>query len=265
MQKENKGEEDFDLLLERHKLIQQQLESLEKQEKAALAAENIIDETFIDIPLDDRVFEAGIPNIGTGVSTEPDVTENENFCEETSQQLSVNTNMGNDDDSINSELDSTSTKNFLPFKIKAQYSSVPSLSERSRLDLEMRKTKGESTVNLATVESNSSMNSTKIPASDSSSQVMSVDPMLPLGVKAASTGGPESNSKRPKRRRRSRRRKKTPAEKFTPNTGTVPKTNATLVDPHTELENKLFDLAVTSSFQEEALVTYNQDLETNTR
>ena len=265
MPKEKQGEDDFELLLERHKLIQQQLETLEKQEKAALAADHIIDETFIDIPLDDTINQSVTTN-----RVNAPANEDKLVFEDTSDKSLITDNSRNDNinelskeiDTVKTEDEEISSRTFSPFKIKPLYTSVPSLSERSKHDLELRKTKGEPTANLNTTENNSSVTDSVTPASTNQKsiapQAVVVDPVLPLGSRLISVVGPELNSKRSKRRRRQRRRKKSVQEQLASNTRTIPTTRTVLVDPHAELENKLFDLALSSDFQGDPVLVHSE-------
>ena len=164
------------------------------------------------------------------------------------------TQVSNQSDSFVPEEEDDTPKSFLPFKIKPQYSSVPTLSERSRVDLEMRNSKGESTTNLSTTDSNTSDNLL------AAGRVLSELPSL---SQAISSGIPKVLSKRQKKRRRARKRKNNASKKL--NSGTLLKSNAPSVDPHVELENKLFDMAVTSKFEEEPLLSHSEHFEPNSK
>lgn len=149
-------EEEFDdyrILLQRHRLIQQQLAALEKQENSTLGEDNFIDDSFVDIPVGETQ-----PNLP--FANERNLDSFEHSLEETykkegelnSQQLNVDrnmtlsetsneiTNMERTDDLIETESsgEGAAQKPFLPFKIKPRYSNVPSVKELSQKDLEQR-------------------------------------------------------------------------------------------------------------------------------
>lgn len=148
--------DDYRILLQRHRLIQQQLAALENQENSSLGDDSIIDDTFIDIPVEDTQLENE-----TNLQNVPDQLEQTNQLDNRTQdslQSREDTNAtysetGNeiyDLDKRNETLDKEMTgetvaaKSFLPFKIKPRYSNVPSIKELSQKDLEKRKTNQQS-------------------------------------------------------------------------------------------------------------------------
>ena len=114
------------MLLERHKLIQQQLESLERQEQAALDSD--IDDSFIDIPIGDNDVEiAG----GSG-------GELNDLKEGKTSLQAVHGRSGAEDPGDDARTEELTNKAFEPFKIKPLHPTIPSIQERSRIDIEAR-------------------------------------------------------------------------------------------------------------------------------
>ena len=147
--------DDYRILLQRHRLIQQQLAALENQENSTLGDDNIIDETFVDIPVEDTK-----PDLMLHVGNETnqgsfsvslgqahlleDRRQGGNFSHLDANMPDFETsNEVYDLDERNEILDNelAAAKPFLPFKIKPRYSSVPSIKELSQKDLEQRGTK----------------------------------------------------------------------------------------------------------------------------
>ena len=145
--------DDYRILLQRHRLIQQQLAALEKQESSTLEEENIIDDTFIDIPVEDTQPDQSVVNEGNLESFTDSLVENPERDEVMNlQQSNLNrnlTNVVNSGELENSEQiddlfmsgkpeNSNSPKPFVPFRIKPRYTGVPSIKELSQKDLELR-------------------------------------------------------------------------------------------------------------------------------
>lgn len=145
--------DDYRILLQRHRLIQQQLAALEKQESSTLEEENIIDDTFIDIPVEDTQPDQSLVNEGNLESFTDSLVENPERDELMNlQQSNLNrnlTNVVNSGELENSEQiddlfmsgkpeNSNSPKLFVPFRIKPRYTGVPSIKELSQKDLELR-------------------------------------------------------------------------------------------------------------------------------
>lgn len=95
--------DDFDLLLKRHKQIQLQLETLEREESEALLENEdiIIDDSFIDIPVDSHLDELASKPGSSGV-----------ISNDVSQEKSI-------------------PEKFSPFKIKPLRPPIPSIKELS--------------------------------------------------------------------------------------------------------------------------------------
>ena len=142
---ENEGPDDFELLLERHRLIQQQLETLERQEKVAL--ESDIDDSFIDIPVgnNEDAFAAGCEIDRDAFNVDSldgrNIYSVDNYNERTSPNQTSDMIGDSDRGSSNSVEESAQevAKTFSPFKIKPRYPPIPPLHERSRIDLQTRK------------------------------------------------------------------------------------------------------------------------------
>ncbi|XP_048578387.1 zinc finger C3H1 domain-containing protein isoform X2 [Nematostella vectensis] len=209
----SKGDtDDFDLLLERHKLIQQQLEALEKQEQAALD-EEVIDDSYVDIPVEDlRRKDQGNNN-----------NEDDDF------------EIG-DGDSRDAERKQEKPKAFAPFKIRPLRPHIPSLKELSQK--ESKSDGGVTEVMQAPSVTDSCANATI--ASDNPSTL----PKIKVQIKNQSV---TARRKRRRARRRNRKaemrwwsykRKDDDTESSAPQS--VPP-----VDAHSELEEKLLTLAVT--------------------
>ena len=145
--------DDYRILLQRHSLIQQQLAALEKQESSTLGEDNIIDDTFIDIPVEDtqpdllRVNERDLQNFSNSLD---ETYEKEDVLN--SQELNIDRNatsietsneiysLEKSNDLLESEQtgEAMAPKAFSPFKIKPRYSNLPSIKELSQKDLEQR-------------------------------------------------------------------------------------------------------------------------------
>lgn len=145
--------DDYRILLQRHRLIQQQLAALEKQESSTLEDENIIDDTFIDIPVEDTQRDQSVVNEGN-LESFTDLLVESSVRDEVMnlQQSNLNrnlTNVVNSSELENSEQiddlfmsgkpeNSNSQKPFVPFRIKPRYTGIPSIKELSQKDLELR-------------------------------------------------------------------------------------------------------------------------------
>lgn len=153
--------DDYRILLQRHRLIQQHLAALENQENSTLGDDNIIDDTFVDIPVEDTQ-----PNLLLekekqlqSFSDQLDETYQLDYGRQDGFQSHEDVNIAyfetgseiNDFDKRNEMLNNemsgeTGTpKLFLPFKIKPRYGNVPSIKELSQKDLEQRTAKQQST------------------------------------------------------------------------------------------------------------------------
>lgn len=150
-------EEEFDdyrILLQRHRLIQQQLAALENQENSTLGDDNLIDDTFVDIPVEDTQPDLSLEN-ETNLQNFPDQRDQTSQLDNRTQddfQSHRDTNSMYSETNIEmyetmgSEMlgETAAPKPFLPFKIKPRYSNVSSIKELSQRDLEQRKTKQQS-------------------------------------------------------------------------------------------------------------------------
>ena len=228
--------DDYSLLLERHRLIQQQLEALEKQE--SLADDDIIDDTFVDIPIEDD--EQSLER-----SRE---WENNSHSKIDSQDLVVDSNdeyfeIHSENYALEAENDTRveelmKPKVFLPFKIRTQYSTVPSIQELSRKDLEQKQTKQEDDGSTSI-----GIDNVKDLGSD---QYIRTDSQVQKKVRATKT-------KRNRQRRRKRKLSRSITQSKTRN-GKLEKSMVggsnvaaqSHVDPHNELEARLMSLATSS-------------------
>ena len=140
--------DDYRILLQRHRLIQQQLAALEKQENSTLVEDNIIDDTFVDIPVEytqpdlllvnERNLESFHHSLEQTHKEEGGLNLDRNMTSaETTSEIYT---LERTDDLIESESSGEGTlqKSFLPFKIKPRYNNVPSVQELSQKDLEQR-------------------------------------------------------------------------------------------------------------------------------
>lgn len=234
--------DDYRILLQRHRLIQQQLAALEKQESSTLGEDNIIDDSFIDIPVEDTlpnlslVGERNLEGIGHSLAQ----TRNEGFLN--TQQFNVDRSVtsiatGNEIYNLESAgnlLEGESSgegmtqKPFLPFKIKHLYNSVPSIKELSQKDLEQRGAKKY----IETAEDDVSEN---LPAKK--------------GSQTQSEGQRRGKLSRARKNRRKRKRKASQGSTQTNSmTNNEAMGNASIeqgghVDAHNELEARLLSLA----------------------
>lgn len=225
--------DDYRILLQRHRLIQQQLAALENQENSALGDDNIIDDTFIDIPVEDTQTDLPLEN-ETNLQHFRDQLKQTNQLENRTQDAlhsfedtdityGVTGNEVYDStkriETLDNELygETETTKPFLPFKIKPRYNSVPSIRELSQKDLEQRRTNQQS----RTVDEGNALEN---------SQTLSIN----------STRGSLSKAKKNRRKRKRKLSQNAsqsninnrPASTFEANQGSH-------VDPHNELEARL--------------------------
>lgn len=144
--------DDYRILLQRHRLIQQQLAALENQENSSAGEDNIIDDTFIDIPVEDTKSDLPIENENGHENFE---SRGQNTLYLPADMNLLHTGSGNEMDDmegaseiLDSELtaETAQPKPFLPFRIKPLYTSVPSIKELSQKDLEQRKVKVEDSI-----------------------------------------------------------------------------------------------------------------------
>lgn len=223
--------DDYRILLQRHRLIQQHLAALENQENSALGDDNIIDDTFVDIPVEDTQSDLCLEqekNLQTystplGQTSQLDYSKQDDFYSHGDVNLPYfeTNDFENRNEMQDSEMSSeTGTpKPFLPFKIKPRYSNVPSIKELSEKDLEERKAKQPSTT-----KDNSSENS-QIPSQSSKR---------------------ENLSKIKKNRRKRKRKVSQNARQSNINSrpvGTTASNQGSHVDPYNELEARLLSLA----------------------
>ena len=153
--------DDYRILLQRHRLIQQHLAALENQENSTLGDDNIIDETFVDIPVQDTQSDLLLEkerNLQTfsdqlGQTYQLDYSRQDDFESRGDVNLayfetgSETNDFGNRNEMQDNDMsgETGAQKPFLPFKIKPRYSNVPSIKELSQQDLEQRKAKQPST------------------------------------------------------------------------------------------------------------------------
>lgn len=206
--------DDFDLLLERHKEIQLQLENLEREESAALLDnEDIIDDSFVDIPVDgDGKSGLNLEDSGEGTS-------------------------GVDSSEINQE--KNLPDKFLPFKIKPLRPPIPTLKELSeKKDEDVEQSLDNETTN------------GDLPSTS--------DDTVPLNTdrsQADTSSKPNVSASVKRRRRRMRKKKqrviKKPTVAVNKDIVVSPKDeNAKLMEPTTEIEAKLMQLATSSENNE---------------
>ena len=229
--------DDYRILLQRHRLIQQQLAALEKQESSTLAEDSIIDDTFIDIPVEEEKFSGSLQ---------------QTYGKEeilNSQQSNVDRNLmyvesGNEIDNseknydlLESEQsgDSITRKTFLPFKIKPRYSTVPSIKELSQKDLEQRDARQ---YNVTAVESNDAENL----------------PVKEKNDKQTRSQRTRNRGKLSRARKNRRKRKRNLSQGANQNSSainsqpveTVGPNQESHVDPYNELEARLMSMADSS-------------------
>lgn len=223
--------DDYRILLQRHRLIQQHLAALENQENSALGDDNIIDDTFVDIPVEDIQSdfclerEKNLQTYSTqlGQTSQLDYSKQDDFYSHGDLNLPYfeTNDFDNRNEMQDNEMSSeTGTpKPFLPFKIKPRYSNVPSIKELSQKDLEERKSKQPST------------------AKDHSSE----NSQIPL-----QSSKRENLSKVKKNRRKRKRKVSQNARQSNINSrpgGTTASNQGSHVDPYNELEARLLSLA----------------------
>jgi len=208
--------DDFDLLLERHKQIQLQLENLEREESAALLDnEDIIDDSFIDIPIgNDTKHSQG--HLGEGTS-------------------------GVDSSAVSEE--KPLPDKFSPFKIKPLRPPIPTLKELS----EKQKAKDNFAEGL---NSESTTGTSDVPTT--SDDGISKHPLDNLQVKKKNK--PSTSSKR-RSRRRIRKKKQQMKQKAcnvttNKNVGSSKPEFTKLMEPTTEIEAKLLQLSTSSANNE---------------
>lgn len=230
--------DDYRILLQRHRLIQQHLAALENQENSTLGDDNIIDDTFVDIPVEDTQSDLLLEkekNLETfsdhlGQTYQLDYRRQDDFQSHEDVNLAYfeTSSETNDFDKRNEQMDNemsgeTGTpKPFLPFKIKPRYGNVPSIKELSQQDLEQRKAKQQSTT-----KGNGSENSQTL-----------------------SQNSKRENLSKVKKNRRKRKRKVSQnARQSNINSrpvGATASNQSSHVDPYNELEARLLSLAGSS-------------------
>ena len=230
--------DDYRILLQRHRLIQQHLAALENQENSTLGDDNIIDDTFVDIPVEDTQSDLSLErekNLQTfsdqlGQTYQLDYRRQDDFQSHEDGNLAYfeASRETNDFDKRNETMDNemsgeTGTpKPFLPFKIKPRYGNVPSIKELSQQDLEQRKAKQQSTT-----KGNGSENSQTL-----------------------SQNSKRQNLSKVKKNRRKRKRKVSQnARQGNLNSrpaGAIASNQSSHVDPYNELEARLMSLAGSS-------------------
>lgn len=241
--------DDYRILLQRHRLIQQQLAALEKQENSTLGEDSIIDDSFVDIPVEDAQPDLSLVN-ARNLESFNDSLEQMNGKEDVlnSQQLNVDRNMASPEanneiyildksnDALEGELseEAMTTKTFLPFKIKPRYSNVPSIKELSQKDLDQRE--GKKYVETA-AESNNSEN---LPIKESN-QTQS------RGAKKRGRLSQARKNRRKRKRKSSQDASQSDAAINIQPVGTVSSNQGSHVDPHNELEARLMSLAGSSA------------------
>jgi len=227
--------DDYRILLQRHRLIQQHLAALENQENSTLGDDNIIDDTFVDIPVEDTQSdlllekEKNLQELSDplGQIYQLDYSRQEDFQSHEDVNLAYfeTRSETSDFDKQNETMDidmsgETGTpKPFLPFKIKPRYGNVPSIKELSQQDIEQRKAKQQSTT-----KGNGSENSQTL-----------------------SQNSKRENLSKVKKNRRKRKRKVSQnARQNNLNSrpvGATPANQSSHVDPYNELEARLLSLA----------------------
>ena len=153
--------DDYRILLQRHRLIQQHLAALENQENSTVGDDSIIDDTFVDIPVEDTQSdlllekEKHLQTFSDQLSQtyqldyrrQHDFQSHEDVNLAFFETSSETNNFDNRNETIDNEMsgETGTPKPFLPFKIKPRYGNVPSIKELSQQDLEQRKAKQQST------------------------------------------------------------------------------------------------------------------------
>ena len=230
--------DDYRILLQRHRLIQQHLAALENQENSTLGDDNIIDDTFVDIPVEDTQSHFSLENekdLQTfrdqlGQTYQLDYTRQDDFQSHEDVNLTYfeTSSETNDFEKRNAmmhnemSVETGTPKPFLPFKIKPRYGNVPSIKELSQQDLEQRKAKQQSTI-----KGNGPENSQTL-----------------------SQNSKRDNLSKAKKNRRKRKRKVSQnARQSNINSqpvGATVSNQSPHVDPYNELEARLLSLAGTS-------------------
>lgn len=221
--------DDYRILLQRHRLIQQQLAALEKQESSSLVDEDtVIDDSFIDIPVEGTLSMPTSPLREGKTFENLAVTGDKPMDEYHSLQFDVDLNDAYSEKrkDIYGMLESESSgdgaqKPFLPFKIKPLYNNVPTIKELSQKDLEQRVSRD-------------------VPGTDTSN-------VENLAVKENNQS--QTQGKRPRKSRKRRKRKvsvvmtQVAGEATRESTGNDSSLQGAHVDPHNELEARLLSLA----------------------
>ena len=226
--------DDYRILLQRHRLIQQHLAALENQENSTLRDDSIIDDTFVDIPVEDTQSDLSLEkekNLQTfsdqlGQTYQLDYSRQDDFQSHEDGNLAYfETSRETSDFERNETMDSETygtPKPFLPFKIKPRYGNVPSIKELSQQDLEQRKAKQQ-----GTTKGNGSENSQTL-----------------------SQNSKRQNLSKVKKNRRKRKRKVSQnARQSNINSqpvGATASNQSSHVDPYNELEARLMSLAGSS-------------------
>lgn len=232
--------DDYRILLQRHRLIQQQLAALENQENSTLGDNSIIDDTFIDIPVEDAQPDF-LHGCERSLEHFSDSLEQTYQLEEWRQDgLHVHPHVDTtyietsneiyDLDKRNEMLDNGETetpKSFLPFKIKPRYSNVPSIKELSQKDLEER---------------NTNQPSANVTGGDGSENTQTL-----------SQNNKRGRLSKPRRNRGRRRKRKVSQDASQSNivfnsrpAAAVGSNQGSHVDPHNELEARLLSLSASS-------------------
>ena len=227
--------DDYRILLQRHRLIQQHLAALENQENSTLGDDNIIDDTFVDIPVENAQSDLSLEkekNLQTfsdqlGQTYQLDYRRQDDFQSHEDGNLAYfeTSRETNDFDRRNETMDnemSGTPKPFLPFKIKPRYGNVPSIKELSQQDLEQRKAKQPGT--------------TKGNGSES-------------GQTLSQNSKRQNLSKVKKNRRKRKRKVSQNARQSNINSqpvGAAASNQSSHVDPYNELEARLMSLAGSS-------------------
>lgn len=209
--------DDFDLLLERHKQIQLQLENLEREESAALLDnDDIIDDSFIDIPVgnDNKNLQGLQGQLGEGTS-------------------GVNSSTSTDQKPL--------PEKFSPFKIKPLRPPIPTLKELSEKQKAMGDTLPENN------ESTTAASDVVTTSDDAFTSTLDNSQLKTTNNKASA-----STKKRSRKRVRKKRQRANKKTTVTLNKNAIiPKPESTKVMEHmTEIEAKLMQLATSSANNE---------------
>ena len=150
---ENLSEEDddFEFLLEKYKHLQEQLDELGPgAQRSHSLADELIDDTFVDIPLDDLPSGAQEKE-----NLDDKVSQLEQDFNETTQKLELSENFsGTDEGNDGGEYIS---RKFSPFTIKARAKKVRTLSELNKMDLVARGIDQDFDVTRTNLSANSSL------------------------------------------------------------------------------------------------------------